>query len=109
MFTVRKHRLSEGLNHISMPRYAEPLCVDALPNGLHLWYRGPHIVTTLSNRIFMVVDDGQAVEEAAYNVRYIGSITATHIRAHVFELVPIERESRIEVTGYGEQLVGEGR
>jgi hypothetical protein len=104
MFTVRKHRLSEGLNHISMPLGAEPLTIGALPSGLHLWYRGPDKTTTLENRIFVVLDDNHPYDEpATYSMRHIGSIAATHIRAHVFELVPYRLPQN------GDQLVGESR
>ena len=103
MFTVRKHRLQEGLNHISMPRYAEPLCIGALPSGLHLWYRAPGWAVTLQNRIFVVVSDDQPFDAQSYDVRHIGSVVHAYIHAHVFELVTIERHVE------DDQLVEEGR
>jgi hypothetical protein len=106
MFIVRKHRLREGLNHISMPLGAETLTIGALPSGLHLWYRGPDMAPTLENRIFVVAEDHQRVDEPmGYDVRHIGSLVAAHISAHVFELVLV----RGVTTTTGDQLVGEGR
>jgi hypothetical protein len=105
MFVVRKHRLHEGLNHISLPLGAEAHTIDRMPDGLYLWYSGPEIAPALENRIFLVAEEGVPAEDAPAGQirRYIAS-GVYRLSEHVFEFVP-----RVVNTPTGDQLLGEGR